>query len=967
VCAPEPVVSRELSVTEEDPERFGGWFVVDATLVTIHGFWSTPETWDRLNAIWNADEQLRGLRIYRFGYRSPKKPRLPLSPTRIPDYDDIAQALATEYMVELKRASEVAIITHSQGGLILQRFLTWMLQQGRGRELARIRSIVMLACPNGGSEYLRSIRRALGFGRHPQAGSLKVLNRQVADTQRTVLERVVNAAGVDDHQCRIPFHVYAGDSDEIVTASSAQGAFPGAAVLAGNHFSILDPAAPGNRTAATVVHHLLADLAVSSASAAGSGRSVQRGDGNADLPPSPEAKAPQQLPMTVRDFTGRAGELEKLTSLLEEAAPPGGTMVIAIDGTAGIGKTALAVQWAHQVAGRFPDGQLYVDLRGFDPAGPPMEPAEAVRGFLDAFEVPAERIPVSLDAQAALYRSLLAGRRVLVVLDNARDADQVQRLLPGSPDSTVVVTSRKELTGLVAAKGAVLLTLDVLSHAEADEMLARRLGRDRAAAEPQAVQQIIARCARLPLALSIVVARAAAHQDFPLADLAEELRDAERRLPALDAGEAAANVMAVFSWSYQQLSEQEARMFRLLGLHPGPDITAPAAASLAATPLTDARLLMDKLDRANLITQRVPGRFTFHDLLREYAARQTRTLDSSTDQNAARQRMLDHYLHTAQAAWSLSYPHLQRPITLASPLAGVTPEEPADYPAAWAWFTAEYPVLLAAIQLAATGHYTYVWQLPHALVPFFERQGHWHDFARTHDDALTAAEEHADQQGQAHTHLGIGHRCTRRGRLDEARPHLQDALRLFEELGDPAGEAVAHSWLGLTFQIQQRYEEALADLQQAVDLARTGGYQRSIAAALNGLGWFHALRGNGRLALLHCQQSLDLYHDIGDRWGEFLVLDSIGYAHHRLRNHRQAVGYFEQSLNIAREFGDLYKKATVYEHLGDAHHADGNTTQAHDAWQQALGILHQLVDVPSMGVGYANQDEIRAKLQTPPP
>jgi pimeloyl-ACP methyl ester carboxylesterase len=242
--------------------------MINATLVTIHGFWSSPATWERLNAIWHADEQLRGLRIHPFPYPSPKKPSLPFSMTRVPDYDDIAQTLATEYTVRLADTSDIAIVTHSQGGLILQRFLTWMLHQGRGRELARIRTIVMLACPNGGAEYLRSIRHVLGFGRHPQAGNLEVLTRQIADTQRTVLQWIVNATGVDDHQCCIPFHVYAGNADKIVTAASAQGVFPGASALAGNHFSILDPAAPGNCTAETVTHHLLTDFAVSPAQAA---------------------------------------------------------------------------------------------------------------------------------------------------------------------------------------------------------------------------------------------------------------------------------------------------------------------------------------------------------------------------------------------------------------------------------------------------------------------------------------------------------------------------------------------------------------------------------------------------------------------------------------------------------------------------------------------------------------------------
>src|SRR6266511_2781946 len=298
-------------------------------------------------------------------------------------------------------------------------------------------------------------------------------------------------------------------------------------------------------------------------------------------PTEPHRPVPRQLPAAIRHFAGRAGELSALTGLLDEGTRVGGTVVIsAIAGTAGVGKTALAVYWALRVADRFPDGQLYVDLRGFDPSGSPVSSAEAVRGFLEALGVPAQQIPASLQAQTGLYRSILAERRVLLVLDNARDVEQIRPVLPGSPDCLVVVTSRNQLTGL-AAEGARPIVLDLLSTTEARTLLDRHLGTARTSDHPEAVAEIITLCARLPLALSIVAARAAAYPRFSLADPAGELRRSGG-LDAFDGGDSATNVRAVFSWSYRQLDPAAARMFRLLGLHPGPDLSTAAAASLAA-------------------------------------------------------------------------------------------------------------------------------------------------------------------------------------------------------------------------------------------------------------------------------------------------------------------------------------------------------------------------------------------------
>jgi hypothetical protein len=458
----------------------------------------------------------------------------------------------------------------------------------------------------------------------------------------------------------------------------------------------------------------------------------------------PPLVTPRQLPGVISGFAGRGAELDALNVMLAGRTDVGGTIVIsAVDGTAGIGKTALAVHWAHNVADRFPDGQLYVNLRGFDPVGPPLASSDAVRGFLDAFEVPSERIPVSLDAQAALYRSLLAGRRVLVVLDNARDSDQVRPLLPGSAGSLVLVTSRPRLTELIAAEGAHPLTVNLMPVADARQLLAHRLGPGRVEAEPEAVRDIIAMCVRLPLALSIVAARAAAHPTFPMAALAAELREARGSLEAFTDGDLGTDLRAVFSWSYQGLSKSAAPLFRMLGLYPGTAIGAPAAASLAALPLQQARNLLAELARAHLVEEQAPGRFSFHDLLRAYASELAQAYESDTERHSAVRRVLDHYLHTAHGAVRFFHPRMD--LHIRTPLeAGVVPEAFADpeSEAARAWFETEYPVFMDVIRLAVAGGWdTHAWQFSVVLEEYLDRQGYRNECLTAQGAALAAAEK----------------------------------------------------------------------------------------------------------------------------------------------------------------------------------------------------------------------------------
>lgn len=413
---------------------------------------------------------------------------------------------------------------------------------------------------------------------------------------------------------------------------------------------------------------------------------------------------PAQLAQDVPGFTRRAAELTQLLSLLlpEETQEGEAAVVIsAISGPAGIGKSALAVRFAHQVAHLFPDGQFYVNLRGFGPSCDPIGPGEVLHGFLCALGMAPDLIPAELQAQAALFRSLLANKAMLLLLDNARDAEQVRPLLPAGPGCLVIVTSRSQLPGLIARDGARPLILDVLTQDESIALLAARIGRQRIDAEFPAAADLASLCGGLPLALVIVAARVALHPRLPLTAIVGELRQAGSILDYLATGDAATDLRAVFSWSYEQLPESAARMFRLLGLHPGPDISALAAASLAAIPSADAQAVLRKLTVASLVNEQVPGRFTCHDLFRAYAGDLANAPGSPDDPRKALARLFDYYLSTAATAMDLLYPvewHHQPHF-----IPSVIPPSSLDSPkAALAWLDAECPCLVAVAAHAAT-------------------------------------------------------------------------------------------------------------------------------------------------------------------------------------------------------------------------------------------------------------------------
>jgi DNA-binding SARP family transcriptional activator/tetratricopeptide (TPR) repeat protein len=676
-------------------------------------------------------------------------------------------------------------------------------------------------------------------------------------------------------------------------------------------------------------------------------RQVLHGDPALDpLAQAPDAahtrapSVPRQLPAAVSGFAGRIAELEALTRMLDEpvADSPGTVVISAIGGTAGVGKTALALHWAHRVAGRFADGQLYVNLRGFEPSGVAMPAAEAMRGFLDALGVPPDRIPVRAEAQAGLYRSLLADRAMLIVLDNARDEQQVRLLLPASPASLVIVTSRSQLGGLAAADRARLLTLDVLGQGEAVQMLTARIGVGRAAAEPGTAGEIAARCGRLPLALAIVAARAQARPDFPLAALAAELRDRAGRLDALDAGDPATSVRAVFSWSYRQLSAAAARMFRLLGLHPGPDISSAASASLAAVDEPEARHLLAELTRAHLVAEHVPGRYALHDLLRAYAADQARSTDSEPDRAAAVGRVVDHYLHTARDGASMVHPSFG-PIPLAPPSPGAAPEQFTGGEQALAWFQAEYHVLLAAVALAVdSGLDSHGWLISWAMHPFLATQGHsleWSAIKR-----MTMAAGIRDYTAI----IGSGTRDAVRtlGDYGWVPEYYANSLKLYQQLGNRRGEALCLCSLAALAEYQGKYAEALAHAEQAVGLCRGIGDKTGETELLTWVGWYHALLGDYSQARGLCRQALALNIHYGSRHLEGDIWNSLGYTEYHAGDLGEAAACYERALSIFRTVGDQWGEADTLTNLGDVRRAVGEPLHAREAWQQALAILDDL-------------------------
>jgi DNA-binding SARP family transcriptional activator/tetratricopeptide (TPR) repeat protein len=668
----------------------------------------------------------------------------------------------------------------------------------------------------------------------------------------------------------------------------------------------------------------------------------------AAAPAAPAGPVPRQLPAPPPAFTGRTRELALLDGLLPGAGPDGApaarTVVIsAIAGTGGIGKTWLALHWAHRHAGRFPDGQLYANLRGFDPLGEPASPQTALRAFLGALGADPDTVPQDLDARSALYRSLTAGRRLLVVLDNARDTSQVTPLLPGGDGCAVLVTSRNRLPGLTAAHGARPVTLDVLGDEEARALLTRLVGADRVAAEPDAAGALLEHCGGLPLAVGILAARAATAPDLPLAALAEEVREAHSRLDALDTGDMAADLRAVLTSSHRALAPGSARLFRLLGTAPGADITLHAAAALAGLTLPRTRTVLRDLAGAHLVQEHTPGRHRMHDLTRLFAAERAAHDETPRDRAEALGRLAAFLLHTATAAVSRVDP-LRRTAPPVDPVPFTVPALDGHGPAL-AWLEAERDNLTATVGAALeNGLHDFAWRLPRVLWPYFFLRGHLTDWTATHRTALAALRHLDDPAARAETVHNLGTGLWQLARYEDAAEAFEEAVEQRQRLDDDSGVAASLTNLAIVSYYSGRYTAALDHGLQALALRRRADDPVGESGALTLVGGVLTRMGRYEEALTHTRRSLDLYLELGEPHGEASTRINLGILHERMGRFDESAKQARRGLAGMERLGHRGLSALAISVLATAHTRKGEHEEALGLHARALEAAEGLDD-----------------------
>jgi DNA-binding SARP family transcriptional activator len=669
---------------------------------------------------------------------------------------------------------------------------------------------------------------------------------------------------------------------------------------------------------------------------------------------------PAELPPTIAGFTGRDQELAWLDQALAAAGQPGPTVVCAIQGPGGVGKSALAIHAAHRNADRFPDGQLYVNLQGATPGLQPLDPLEVLGRFLRSLGQDPAQIPTDVQEAAGRFRSLVEGRRLLVVLDNAHDAAQIRPLIPGTPACATLTTSRQTLAAL---QNAHVLSLDVLPFPEATELLKWIVGHDRVSADPTAAAEVVECCGRLPLALQIAGARLAARPTWPVGELARCLGDTTSRLDELATGDLA--VRASFDVSLRALhhspdpTERAAvTAFGLLALPDGPHLSMAAAARLLDLPERAARAQVERLVDAHLLETPGPGRYQFHDLLRLYARdHATRLRQQSRRQRlAALTRLIGFYTATAWHTLTLLRPGDYR-LATADPRWTSGGLKFDDAPAALAWLEAERPNLLAAVNQAATSpgiRGELAGQLAHAIFPFLLVRGYWQDSVQATQTALHIARQMGDLAAQAQAYNNLGGAQIRLGQFAEALDHHQESLAIRRKLGDRRGQGASLSNLGLIHERHGRYEEAMACQQESLAILRELGDRRGQAATLGNLGVVYQRQGRYEEAMACQQESLAIFRELGDRLGHAESLNDLGVVYQRHGQYGRALACHQESVAIFRELGDRYGQAEALRDLGAALVSAGHHQRARTAWQEALATFDQL--------GVPEADDLRARL-----
>jgi tetratricopeptide (TPR) repeat protein len=679
------------------------------------------------------------------------------------------------------------------------------------------------------------------------------------------------------------------------------------------------------------------------------GRPPEVGEGAGTAPVAPERLVPRQLPPDIAAFTGRARELARLEQVLAAAGEQGPVVISVIQGAGGIGKSALAVHAAHRLAGRFPDGQLYVDLHGATAGLQPLAPLEVLGRFLRALGMDPAAVPADLEEASAAFRSRVAGRRLLVVLDNAADAAQVAPLLPASPGCGVLVTSRRLLASL---EGARQVRLDVLTPAEAVELLDRLAGAARVAAEPEAAAEVARWCGYLPLALSIAAARLAARPTWSVRALAGRLADQQRRLDELELAEV--GVRTSFQVSHQQLrashdplDRSAAGAFGLLGMLDGPEMGAPLVARLLDQSEEAAERVLERLVDAHLLETPSPGRYRLHDLLRLCARELVGQHHGERELASALTRALGFYLATAWQTLALLRPGDYR-LTRIDDRWSKGGLELCDDQAALAWLETERANLLAAVRQAAAtpgvpGEIAV--QLAQALFGFFWVHSHWRDSVQVNQIALEVAGRLGDRAAQAEAHNDLGYAYWLQGRYEDALARLRESLALRRELGDRHGQAASLSNLGNVYQWQGRYEEALQRQRESLAIRRELGDARGQAASLGNLGNVHRWQGRYEEALDYLRQSLAIYQELGDRSGQAASLITLGEVHERQGRYQQALDCQRQSLAIYRELGDREGQAYSLNDLGIVYQRQGRYDEALACQRDSLALRRELGDL----------------------